>query len=790
MIFQLLLLLLYAAGDFVCGLPITSTPLESNPDHLAWDALLSINTGYSDHEEARKIPKSIFITPNLNDSKVTCKPGYKLGSDGKCYKTNNFAIDPLDILKTQIESLFNGNKEKPTTNVEYEDYDYDAYDATDSNEPFHVPLSLSFADEQPQQADEKKPTELLNLPFRGEETVGNVSPGKIAHHKSEPEQQQLFLGGSGGFDASANGKTETTQTDGTTTNNGPKDDQITEPIGSVGSTTAALHDKRPYQFLALSAITDGKTENGGVAVSPVGNRPTSTESPFELMLNGIIPSSAKKHSEKLQMKPFSQKTEHYGSDSVDDDVVDDGSVVTTTTTTTTLDATTTLTDVNVDNGSTEMIDAITHNEDEKKFQIELQGESLFEDDSSSSTIMGNIQTTVTADGTTEFSDNTEPQPATTTRKILHADHGDAIKSQHTSSTIPSSTDASRRTATTKPKNNEMHLQVQTIVVVPSTTTTNKSEQVQIVTPVHTNDLPTQPPQYHSSASADSMQTIHDHTVSSIAPSASVSLAGYSTLTTTNKGGDLLNIENDSDLNKKLRESIIKHERNEDAIETIDQHNRFVYNRLETSSHRIPTVIMPTTTVMPPTAQPTSTLRNLIEHLRMISNKYSEAQSQKHSSDRTKVRFPDHNQSGQYSMGINGMMNVRAGSNSIDNPKDSQRVVKFPGPVSQRNPVPNRNRLIPEELSRKPPDPQPPEKQTYSWPPRGWQVDRSISTANTRPVLMRFWNKMPLIRDPSFSDVSERTRENSKSPTDSLFEEIPVSDVYKVLPSRNYKHNNR
>lgn len=809
MIFKFLLLLLYAASDYVYGLPITSTPLENNPDHLAWDAPPDARY-LTDHEQVRKIPKSIFITPNLNDSNKTCQPGYKLDKDGKCYKTNHFNYDPLEILKAQIESLVNANnKDKPSTGNDYEEYDYDAYDATDSNEPYHVPLSLSFAaDEQISGGgggNGKKPNDdLQNLPFRGEETVGNnVNSGSTAaaaaiNNKPQQQQQQFFLGdSSSNSNADAVDKTWTTETrtDGSTTTSksqGTKNSPATESIIQNGSNIGSLHGKGTYQFFALSAINDAKTETGGTNIDsskPIATTTTTTESPFDVMTmtNGIV-ASHNKHSEKLMemFKPYDEK------------IAADESAVTTTLLQN--DVSTEIIDADDNDATT--LDNINNNsnDDEKKFQIELQGESLFEDDSSnssninSSTIIiendGNndIQTTIiNDDATTEYIEQQQQQKQSIALHDISAiaaaaafhNKNDAIKLTATTTTT-----------TSKPKN-KMHLEI-------PTTTTKKNEQVQIVTPEQNNDSATTNPPLSTS-----FLTIHDNALSS--STITNTMTTNSNHNTNKGGGVLLNIENDSDINNKLRESIIKHELNEDAIETIDQHNRFIYNHLETSSQKIPTAIVPatttttTTTVIPPTPQPTSSLRNLLEQLRLIS-KYTES-NQKHHNDRNKVKFPESNQSSptppqssQYQINMHQQQQqqyTRGGGNS--NPSDHQRVVKFPGPVSQRNPVSNRNDLIPvQQMSKKPPDPQPPEKPTYSWPPRGWTFDRSpaAGASNARPVLMRFWNKMPLIRDPSFSDVSERTRENSKSPTDSLFEEVPVSDVYKVLSSKNYRHNNR
>lgn len=139
----------------ISTLPIISKPLENNPDHLTWEEpiFMAADTHRSD-DKTRKIPKSIFITPNLNDSKENCPPDHKLGPDGKCYKT--LKIDPLVILKTQIDALFKRNK---TATTEYDDYDYSEYaESTESmsNTQGKYPISmisLGFASEsyQPQQ---------------------------------------------------------------------------------------------------------------------------------------------------------------------------------------------------------------------------------------------------------------------------------------------------------------------------------------------------------------------------------------------------------------------------------------------------------------------------------------------------------------------------------------------------------------------------------------------------------------------------------------------------------------
>lgn len=191
---KLLPLILYTVS-LITSLPIISKPLENNPDHLVWEALLTIDTRNIDPDKTRKVPKSIFITPNLNESKITCPTGHKLGPDGKCYKTLN--IDPLDILKTQIASLFNRNR----TTIEYDEYDYSDYsestesmngDAAGTIAQYDVPINLRFPDEQrPSSSSSRFPTRVIkdeskimlnydDQPFR----VSTVDVASTGTHKS------------------------------------------------------------------------------------------------------------------------------------------------------------------------------------------------------------------------------------------------------------------------------------------------------------------------------------------------------------------------------------------------------------------------------------------------------------------------------------------------------------------------------------------------------------------------------------------------------------------------------
>lgn len=180
----------------VRALPIISKPLENTPDHLVWEALLTVDTHRSD-DKTRKIPKSIFITPNLNES--NCPPDHKLGPDGRCYKT--LKIDPLVILKTQIESLL--NKKNRTATTEYdEDYDYSEYgestESIQSNGQYTVPLSLGFGSDNriPQQQQQQQHTTFPNL-NRVVKDGFHVSSPAVSNSNNDKENQPFLVSTTG-----------------------------------------------------------------------------------------------------------------------------------------------------------------------------------------------------------------------------------------------------------------------------------------------------------------------------------------------------------------------------------------------------------------------------------------------------------------------------------------------------------------------------------------------------------------------------------------------------------------
>ena len=222
LILQLFLLLLYALSFSSC-LPITSTPLEDNPDHLTWDDLSNIHS--YNHQEARKIPKSIFIAPHFNVSQ--CPSGYSLREDGKCYKDNNIQINAADLLKQQLDSLFiNSNRPQPTT-----DYEYDYEDSTESDGPYHVGLSLSFSNEMPENNPLALPHSQRIQPIFHDSTNENAS-----NEDDEDEEENVAAIINTASQTTTSSSTTTTSTTTTTTTT-PSPTAVS--VKSVVSTSSA-----------------------------------------------------------------------------------------------------------------------------------------------------------------------------------------------------------------------------------------------------------------------------------------------------------------------------------------------------------------------------------------------------------------------------------------------------------------------------------------------------------------------------------------------------------------------
>lgn len=678
---QILLLLLYALPSLL--LPITSNPLglEDTPDNLAW-AAQSLDSR-SEHEGVRKIPKSIFITPNHPDIQPICPNGYKW-QDGLCIKAQNFDVNPLALITSQFQPFL----DKVPTTVDYEDYDYDNYDSTESAGPYHVPLSLSFDDNPPIRDNDG----IQNMPFLADsydpkEETSQKNPIATSTEPKSTEYENVV----------PITATVVPDDDVRTDDNLANNKDSTRTGQDVKSTTASnIVVTTPDESLLIFSEGMGiSTTQKKVLVDADANLPD----------NGF---PSEKEDEELntlstekELNPTTTIMDNETSDSVSATLANRELEIVH------HDQTNAAGDNHhmVNNH----IELTTRGDDKKILDKELQSESLFQDDSFTGTSVS------VSDGTTEISEN---DVEVTTEPL------NSLNNKEVNKTISVSTPMRPVEPSNRIEN--------PIVVVPTV------EQVQIVTPVQ--------------LTTTSHSTTHHRKKQPHSQSIPSSTSAYNGELQT---AERLNI-NDSMLNKKLRESVMKHELNEDAIETIDTNNRFVYTHLDSSSNEP----APTTS----TTKPPITPRSLLDQLRFI-NKFTQD-----SRNNNRIRFPEPSTTNIFS-------NFKGGT------------IKFPGPVQQRTSEPLFNRLIPDIIPKKPPEPTA-ERPLFSWLPPGTSFDFS---RNSSPGFMRFWNKMPLIRDPSMAttnDSAEQPRSNSKSPTDNLYKDVPASEVYKVIASKNYKHDNR
>ncbi|XP_053683728.1 uncharacterized protein LOC128733899 [Sabethes cyaneus] len=231
---------------------------------------------------------------------------------------------------------------------------------------------------------------------------------------------------------------------------------------------------------------------------------------------------------------------------------------------------------------------------------------------------------------------------------------------------------------------------------------------------------------------------------------------------------LLVIVNDTEADKKNRDSIHRQELKENIRENMDSNNRFVYHHLSAPS--------------PLTTESSTTLdRSYSDQLRKINEIVAENR-QRHQQN-SRIRFPSNRDEDQHPAASNNQM------------------IRFPGSVANRV-TPHSNRL-PDIFPKKSPD-STTQRPPFWWLPSGWEVDQT----GQKPMLLRFWSRMPLVRDqsittsssgrsssnrwrPSTTDNASTSpvapRGNSRSPSENFYKEVSSQDMYKVLNMRQLKH---
>ncbi|XP_055691412.1 uncharacterized protein LOC129794640 [Lutzomyia longipalpis] len=250
------------------------------------------------------------------------------------------------------------------------------------------------------------------------------------------------------------------------------------------------------------------------------------------------------------------------------------------------------------------------------------------------------------------------------------------------------------------------------------------------------------------------------------------------------GKELLGVLDETALEKKMREMVINQEEKDAALEKIDANNRFVYHHLKNppaSTEQSPTTTTPphTTTTEANVVITTTVVREDVTTEVPPSQKVRKTNRPEKITEKpqNRIRFPT--------------------DSAEEDPEEFKGdLIRFPGPASHRF-LPNMNRLIPESVTRRtppttatPPGNDPGRGQAgafanrkQSWYPSAWAGNsrNQTTTKQQKPVLLRFWSRMPLVRDTSFTGRrSLGHRENSKSPSDNLYRDIPPQDIYRVI----------
>lgn len=239
------------------------------------------------------------------------------------------------------------------------------------------------------------------------------------------------------------------------------------------------------------------------------------------------------------------------------------------------------------------------------------------------------------------------------------------------------------------------------------------------------------------------------------------------------------IFNDTEDDKKIRDNIHRQELKDTIRESMDTNNRFVYHHLSASQ------------APPATPSPSTTTQshNYVDQLKIINEIVAENKQrhQQAASSNSRIRFPSRDE------------DQTAAASSHNG------VVRFPGSVSNRV-TQHANNRIPDIFPKKTPD-STTQRPPFWWLPSGWEVDQT----GQKPMLLRFWSRMPLVRDQSLTTTSLNTnnnsnsnrwrpsssgstapssvspRGNSRSPSENFYKEVSSQDVYKVLNAHQLNH---
>lgn len=718
----------------ILSLPITSQPLASNPEHLTWDAWqMPENSGrHPDHKAKKITPKSIFITPNFQTSAShTCPPDHKLDSNKRCIQI--VKINEDELLANRIQALLTtsqaGNEATDSIGDSGDLYDYDYEEEDGENGPFQLNLPLTFEPVYPEDA----------LPLKaGEETL---LPFPAPHRPSHDDDSQTDAGSISYItvDKIANAKDEETVAQGNTTNGTTSSDYRDSDVTGQSSTTPGSNG-----YESSTARSTGQTDHDYPLPSSDSTEiETSTTDDDGLSIVTDLPQTIPTTTSSTTTDDM-KSTEETSTEST---TVNTSAVVTS----------------NDDNFSVSYVSNDTSVLEEMNQAMKMNTSDIF-GDPFSEVVTGEMEWINYGNDTEDISDDAflesesfivsndrvTTQKTDTTLEVNENGHTMESSGAEVDYPLPSS------------QTEDDHVDASKELTVTETT------PVFIVTPQSTikyeGDL------WHPSL----LQTptrVHHKIINNVPQASTPYPAGIEDVEKI-----LLGPTNEQSTEMKEREQAIKHEKNEAYLENLDSNNRFVYHHLTSSTTPKPSVVS--------VDRSNDRILNQIKEINRIvsENRLRHPNYPTKKQEPTRIRFPtDYNSASHSEVTFPHTSDFASAQGtrfapSYNNNYNNHQYMHFE-PSST---------LAPPTTSAASPTTKPP----FWWLPPNWHIDQS----GQKPTLLRFWERMPLVRDPSMmqrSSSRSTRRENSRSPSENLYQEISAQDIYKVLQSsnRDWKHTN-
>lgn len=744
-----ILIIIVCHLNYIFSLPITSQPLASNPEHLTWDAWqMPENSGrHPDHKAKKITPKSIFITPNFQTSAShNCPPDHKLDSNNRCIQI--VKIDEDELLANRIQALL-GQTTSQAANLATDGgedggdlYDYDYEEEEGDNGPFQLNLPLTFEAVYPEEA----------LPLKaGEETL---LPFPAPHRPTHVDDSQTDAGTISYISVEKISNTtegeEMAQNKTTTTEHGTTDND--SDVRESSSTTAGSNR---YESSTITGQSDGANTDYPLPGSDSTENETSTTNDDGLPSVTDLPQGI--------------------STTIDVTKVTDGisteSGLAETDYPTTVSVNNSAFVTNDDSFSVTYVSNDTSVLEEYSQEMKVNATDIF-GDPFSEVVTGEMEWINYGNDTDDITDDSflenESFIVSNDRKNL------AVTTQRTDTTL----EVNENGHTMESSGSDVDYplpssQTENDHVDTSKETTVTETPVFIVTPESTVQVEVDKGLWHPALIQTPTRVHHKINGGNFLQTSTSYPAGIEDVEKI-----LLGPTNEQSTQMKEREQAIKHEKNEAYLENLDSNNRFVYHHLTSSTTPKPSVVS--------LDHSNDRILNQIKEINRIvtENRLRHPNyPTKKQQEPTRIRFPtDYN------------------SNTFESHSDftfpqtpdfaSATGSRFAPSYNYNNQysmhyVPS-STLAPPTTSAASPTTKPP----FWWLPPGWQVDQS----GQKPTLLRFWERMPLVRDPSMmqrSSSRSTRRENSRSPSENLYQEISAQDIYKVLQSsnRDWKHTN-